>query len=334
MPAEQRVITFGFVAIGLIIVGLLLWAFGGDNQVEPTVENLKTELYPRYKAAEKDRNYNDWRKAAQEILDALEAGKRKTIETNLQAASIGDSRDVQRLYALITDGVVDRVAKQEYPYGKEFYPQAVHNALMDLEEVVSKEFKTLKEARVLSGELEDALEMLRKGSGQPVPAPAAVDLGDEKNPLLLHDAKTFAVLRLDPALVTGALQTKNPGGGANVARINWNKGMPGTKINESLMGLRSQLAEATQVAARFRTGNKLIQEHPQGPAAAKKIYSKACDRLASKLPTAVREQFDAGREAYEKGDVIVARLDAEVKILTAGDERWEALGKALQGKFP
>ncbi|MHC4409459.1 MAG: hypothetical protein ACYS0F_10690, partial [Planctomycetota bacterium] len=122
--------------------------------------------------------------------------------------------------------------------------------------------------------------------------------------------------------------------GANVARINWNKRMPGTKINESLMGLRSQLAEATQVAARFRTGNKLIQEHPQGPAAAKKIYSKACDRLASKLPTAVREQFDAGREAYEKGDVIVAMLDAEVKILTAGDERWEALGKALQGKFP
>lgn len=332
MPAEQRVITFGFIAIGLLIVGLLLWAFGGSG-IEPTVESLKTELYPRYKKAETARNYNDWRKAAQEILDALEAGKRKTIETNLQAASIGGSRDEQRLYELITEGEIDRVAKQEYPYGKEFYPQAVHNALLDLEEVVSKEFKTLKDARILSGELEDALEMLRKGSGQPVPTPAAADLGDEKNPLLLYDAKTFAVLRVDPALVTGALQSKNPGGGANTARIRWNEGMPGTQINKLLMKLRSQIAEATQVAARFRTGNKLIQEHPQGPAAAKKIYAKACDRLASKLPSAVRAQFDAGREAYEKGDVIVAMLDAEVKILSDGDERWEALGKALQASF-
>ena len=45
MPAEQRVITFGFVTIGLIIAGLLLWAFGGDSSVEETIDSLKTDLY-------------------------------------------------------------------------------------------------------------------------------------------------------------------------------------------------------------------------------------------------------------------------------------------------
>ncbi|MHC4940440.1 MAG: hypothetical protein ACYTHK_15985 [Planctomycetota bacterium] len=333
MPAEQRVITFGFVTIGLIIVGLLLWAFGGGSDIDEVIDTLKTELYPRYQTAQADRNYNDWRNAAQEIVDALEAGKRKTIETNLKAAAIGDKK-VQSLYDDITDGTIDKVADGSYPYENEFYPQPVHNALMDLEGVVADEFKTLRNARVLAGELEEALQMVRKGSGQPVPTPAPMDLGDEKNPLLLHDAKAFAVFRVDPALVTGALQTKNPGGAANTHRINWNEGMPGVDINKMLMELKAGLAEATQVTARFTAGVKLINQHPQGPAAAKKIYAKACDRLASKLPSAVREQFDAGREAYETGDAVVAMMEAEMKILGEGEARWEALGKALQAKFP
>lgn len=334
MPAEQRVITLGFVTVGLVIAVILYTTIGGGESVTDTLDQIKGELYLRYQKAEQGRNYNDWRQTARDIVAALEAGRRKTIESNLEAEATGTNRDVRRLYELIKDGTIDRVAKGEYPYAGKFYPQAVHGALAELEWVVAGEFKTLSRARRLAASMAEALELVRAGSGQPVPTPAPLDLGDDTNPLLAYDAGQFAVFTLDPELVRAALQSKNPGGGANPRRIRWNQEKPGGPIAEELLALRLELADVSQVIARFRAANKLVQDYTDGPADAAKIYAKACDRLAAGVPSAVRAEFDKGRATYEKGDVIARMMELEEKLLREGSGRWEALAKAFQLTFP
>ena len=334
MPAEQRVITFGFSIAGLVVVGILYWFFGRADPVVETLDEIRGDLYPRYQSAEEDRDYAAWRRSAQAILEALDDGGRQVSEKSLQVDATGDDKNAQRLYRLVKSKVIDRVAKGEFPYGDEFYPETVHGALMDLEDLVGGEFKTLERARRLAKDMSEALDRIRAGSGDPVPLPAAYDLGDDNNPLLVHDAKIFAVFRVDPKLVTGALQTKNPGGRANSFRINWNKDSPGATLARQLTETKPALAELRQVAARFQAGYDQIRNHPDGPAAAKKIYGDACDKLAEGLPSAARKKFDAHRALYENGDAIVKMLRDESNILGEGEGSWEALGAAIQLRFP
>lgn len=340
MPAEQRVITIGFVALALVILGILVAFFSGDD-VAPSLDELQ-RLFSEYEQAEENGDLTQMRARAEEILALLDSAGRAKIETNLDALATDGDRDTLRLQKMLREHEFEKNADGQFQFNNEFYPSSVVSSLRGLQAVVKEDFGTLRKARTLAQDLNKALEDARKGSGQPIPlpAPVAAELklpGMDSNPLLDADAALFAVYSLDPALLIGALKTKNPGGAASQARARWNRNVPSSNLAERLKALPAQLQSIQDIAARFEANVKAVEAHPNGPKAAAAIYKDACASIAAGLRSVnpkAREAFDSNRAAVEKGDVIAALLRAEEKLLTRNSARMGQLAAAFQLKFP
>jgi len=338
MPEEQRIITAGFVTIALVVLGVLAYFLIPGEGVDDALDQIQGELFPAYLEAEERGNYAEQRTAAEKILDSIKKGGRATIQKNLEALAIGDDRKTQRLSRMVSEGEFEKIAAGEFPFEKKYYPANVHRGLRGMKEMVSEEFGTLRMARDLANQLKAAVEQARIASGQPIPAPppfdvkGAVDL--KSDPILDADAQLFAYFAIDPALLVAALKSKNPGGRANSARIVWNRDMAQSGLTARIKELPPRLTFLEDVAARFSAYAKDVEGYPQGPAAAAQIYADAIDVLAKGLDTKALEQLNQNRKQYESGTIIRELLDAEVKLLKAGETRMPLLADSLLLKFP
>ncbi|MEM8885576.1 MAG: hypothetical protein AAGD14_16040 [Planctomycetota bacterium] len=339
MPAEQRVITAGFVALGLGVLGVIAFYILPSTTVTDTIDTIKNELYPAYKRSESERNYPRWTQDAQAILKALDEGGRNVIEKNLQAQATDRIKDAQNIYEMVKNGVVDKVAEGQYPYGDEFFARETHRALTGLEKALEGDTDVLAKARRLSKKVNEALVDARLGSGQPLPTPPAFDVkekmpGIKPNPILEHDAAAFAVFGLSPELLTGALQTPNPGGRATPARLRWNKNMPKSTISEDLAALVIDINGLLQLSARLKPLIEDVEKQAAGSPAAKKLYDKALDKLARGLPVKTAQALRENREQFLDGKVLLALIQAEGELFAGPRTTLEALSKAFQGQFP
>ena len=337
MPAEQRVITIGFAVVALVILGILLALFSGPSPTD-ALDELQG-LFGEYQSAEERGNYSAMRTKAEEILVLLDDAGRRTIESNLEPLAVDGNRKTMRLQKMLRAREFEKNAEGLFRFDGQMYPVTLVRNLRDLQKVVASEFSTLRRARKLAAEMQEAVEHARMGSGQPIPLPKpdAADLalpGMDSNPLLDSDARLFAVFALDPDLMVGALNSKNPGGRANSKRITWNRDMPGRSITKTLKELPAKLPALSEVAGNFASRAEAVDAHPQGAKAAAKIYKDACDAIANGVTGDARAAFDANRAAVEKGAVIAAILRAEEKLLRKAEARMAELADTFQLKFP
>jgi hypothetical protein len=337
MPAEQRVITAGFVVVALIIV-VVLFVVIPDKGTTDTLDDIRGDYFPAYLKAEERSDYKDMRASAEQILAAVDEGGRATIIKNLQALATDQDRKILRLYKMVEEGEFEKNVKGEFQFEGEFYPTSVHRGLSGLRAMMREEFGTLRRARDLAESVKNALEEARTGSGNPLLTPSAIDVKGampevDPNPILDHDSKLFAVFALDPDLLIAALGTKDPGGRATSARLRWNRDVPASSLTEDLKKLPPQIARMGEVAAKFGAYSAEVEKHPNGPKAAAALYAKACDAIANGMDRSVRAEFEKHRKAYEKGPVINRLLQAEVQLLNAGKTRLSQLADAFQLKF-
>jgi len=338
MPEEQRIITAGFVTVAIVVLGVLAYFLIPGEEVDDALAQIRGDFFPAYLEAEERGNYAKQQTAAQEIVDMLDKGGRATMVKNLEALATDRDREVQRLHRMVVDKDFEKIADGQFPFDDVFYPSSVHRGLSGMQSMVRNDFATLRRARDLAKKLQAAVEKARIASGHPLPAPppidvrAAVDL--ESNPVLENDARLFAFFALDPDLLIAALKTKNPGGKANSYRLTWNRDMASSGLTEELKALPPQVSALADVAARFGAYAKDVEAYPEGPKAAAKIYADACDAIVKGMGRDARAQFEQNRKQYESGEIIDQLLQAEVKLLRAGETRMPRIADALQLKFP
>lgn len=338
MPAEQRIIGGGLLFVGVAVVIILIYLFSQRGMSPREAhDKLVDQIFPTWLEAKEDGDYVTQKQAAADAIKVLDDGGRNGVIKLLQASPA--DKTAQRLMALIRDKGFEKNTQGLFEFEGKWYRDTSHGALLRLSRAVDG-VKALREIREIAVATRRAVELLRAGSGRPVPGAAAKPVPKDDvtivdpNPVYVYDIELYRVFGVNANDVTQALGTPDPGAGkARTARLRWDQEVAPTNLGERVASIPERAEALRRVATDvIRSTRELADD------------KDAADKLASFLKTAAalvgaglegesKAAFEENKEKFENGGAIAAVLTRESEMLAGYRPTIRDFGDTLSKKF-
>ncbi|MHC4549223.1 MAG: hypothetical protein ACYTEZ_10640 [Planctomycetota bacterium] len=338
MPVEQRIIGGGLLFVGIAIVLILIFLFtlGGPSARE-AYEQIVSELYPNYVAAQNEGDYLGMQRTAERILKLLDEADRTAVVKLIRAEATTD-RELRRLQERLEDGTFGNNVEGRYGFDGDWFEERTHRALQRLHKALTEDLKALREIRVTAREARQALAEARLGSGRPLeqPPPRTVPTDSiDPNPVYAGDAALYCAFGVAGVELEKALETKGAGAKARSARLRWNAVSPTvrSRLATAVESIPERAETLGRIAAEIERSLRVVAGDPTAAGKVELLLGKAAVLVGSGLDAPHREAFQANRARFASGSVIVTLLQNEAAMLHPYLATVRGLGQALGKKF-